>query len=103
MSINSNKKEYALKRYKKTYDELGTLINTYVNLAVIPVSVNDNITTAIENGILYTIKTPTGITGYKTFDLKEVYRLEGNGSIYEITGINQSGRLTQLTLKEVLI
>lgn len=103
MSINSNMKPYALKKYTKTYDELGTPINTYVNLAVIPVSVNDNITTKIENGMLYTIKTPTGITGYKAFDLKETYRLEGNGSIFEITGINQSGRLTQLTLKEVFI
>jgi hypothetical protein len=96
-------KPYALKRYAKTYDELGTPIYSYVAVATIPVSINDNITTAIENGILYTIKTPTGITGYKLFDLKENYRLEGNGSIYEITGINQGGRLTQLTLKEVLI
>lgn len=103
MSINSNMKPYALKKYTKTYDELGTPINSYVPVTIIPVSINDNMSTEIENGILYTIKTPTGITGYKLFDLKEVYRLEGNGSIFEITGINQSGRLTQLTLKEVFI
>lgn len=103
MSINSNMKAYALKRYAQTYDELGTPINSYVAVAVIPVSVNDNITTAVENDILHVIKTPTGITGYKSFDLAEKYRLEGNGNIYEITGINQSGRMTQLTLKEVFV
>lgn len=103
MSINSNMKAYALKKYTKTYDELGTPINTYVPITVIPVSINDSITIKIENGISYAVKTPTAVTGYKVFNLKEVYRLEGNGNIFEITGINQSGRLTQLTLKEVLI
>lgn len=103
MSINSNMKPYALKKYAKTYDEMGTPIYAYVAVTVVPVSVNDNITTEITNGILYTIKTPTGITEYKSFDLAEKYRLEGNGNIFEVTGINQSGRFTQLTLKEVIL
>lgn len=103
MSINSNMKPYALKRYAKTFDELGTPVFAYVPVATIPVSINYTITSKIDNGILYTVRTPQGITQYKNFDLKEKYRLEGNGQVLDIESIVQESRMTQLILKEVFI
>lgn len=103
MSINSNMKPYALKKYAKTYDEMGTPIFNYVAVAMIPVSISYTVTNNIDNGILYTVRTPQGITQYRNFDLKEKYRLEGNGQTLEIESIVQESRLTQLTLKEVFI
>jgi hypothetical protein len=102
MSIASSMKLYLLQKYVQTYDELGTPVNAYVDIKSIDVTVNNVVSTDIENGIAYTITTPTGITSYNEFDLSKKYRLVGVG-IYEITGINQSGRYTQLMLKEVLI
>jgi hypothetical protein len=96
-------KPYALKRYTQTYDELGTPIYSYVAVATIPVSINYTVTNNIDNGILYTIRTPQGITQYKAFDLKEKYRLEGNGQVLDVESIVQESRYAQLILKEVLI
>lgn len=102
MSIESDKKSYLLQKYTRTYDELGTPVNAYIDVKGIFVTINNYISKDVENGIAYTIVTPEGITNYKEFDLKEKYRLVG-ASIYEITGINQSGRFTQLALREVFL
>lgn len=103
MSINSNMKSYVLKKDIPNYDALNTPIDNYVNVDVVTACVNYNTSTKIDNGIVYKITTPSGITDYKSFDLKERYRLEGNGHIFDIEGINQEGRKTLLMLKEVFI
>ena len=103
MSINSNIKDYTLKKYTQTYDAIGTPIFAYETVKTIPVSISYTAISKIENGILYTVRTPQGITQYRNFDLKEKYRLEGNGQTLEIESIVQESRLTQLTLKEVFL
>ena len=50
---------------------MGTPIFNYVAVAMIPVSISYTVTNNIDNGILYTVRTPQGITQYRNFDLKE--------------------------------
>jgi head-tail adaptor len=103
MSINSKQETYLLKCWAKTYDELGTPIETWADVAEVRASVNYNNTTEIINGIAYKTTTPTAITDYNDFNLKEKYQLVNNRHKFNIEGINQEGRKTQLVLKEVLI
>jgi len=111
MSINSNMKPYTLKKYTHLLDDnddpryssLGEPIFDYVEVESIDVSVNYANSTIIIDGIFYKKVLPSGITDYTEFDLKENYRLEGNGHIYNIEGINPGGRKTALSLKEVFI
>lgn len=111
MSINSNMKPFTLKKYiqlldefeNPKYNDLGEPIFDYVDVEEIDVSVNYVNSTAIIDGIFYKKVVPSGITDYNQFDFKEQYKLEGNGHIYSIEGINQGGRRTALSLKEVFI
>jgi len=103
MSINSNMKPYLLKKLGTAHDELGTPIDNYGEVETINVSVNYVNSTKIVDGIYYKITTPSGITTYNQFDLTEQYRLDGNGHLFNIEGINQEGRRTILSLKEVFV
>lgn len=111
MSINSNMKPYTLNKYTHLldvngdpkYSSLGEPIFDYVEVETINVSVNYVNSTVVVDGIFYKKTVPSGITDYNQFDLKENYRLEGNGHIYSIEGINPGSRRTALSLKEVFI
>ena len=103
MSINSNKEKYTLKRWAKTYDELGAPIEKWLDVEEIDVSINYNNTTEIINGIAYKTMTPTAITDYDVFSLKDSYKIVNAKHTFYIESINQEGRLTQLVLKEVFI
>ncbi|NYB73398.1 hypothetical protein HZF24_04510 [Sedimentibacter hydroxybenzoicus DSM 7310] len=96
-------KPYLLKRQSKIYDDLGTPIDEYIPIKTIDISVNYATSTKIEDGIFYKITVPAGITMYKEFDMTEQYRLDGNGHVFSIEGINQGGRRTILSLKEVYL
>lgn len=102
MSIQANMKPYQLSIYTETEDALGTIINGYIDVTEIEVSISYTTMTQIDNGITYNITLPQGITEYSLFDRKEKYRLVGQET-YDIDSINLGGRYSQLILKEVLI
>ena len=111
MSINSNTKSYSLQKHTQLLDEfkdpilsdLGIPTYDYIDIEMIDVSVNYVNSSVIVDGLLYKKIVPSGITHYNQFDLREDYRLKGNGQHYSIEGINQGGRRTILSLKEVLV
>ena len=103
MSLNSNMLPYELSIYNETEDALGTIIKAYTRVTDIDVSINYTTMQNIDNGIVYSITQPQGITEYKEFDKFGKYRLSSLTEIYDIESINIGGRYTQLILKEVSI
>ncbi len=102
MSIQANMKPYQLSVFTETEDALGTIVKAYTDIAEIQVSISYTTMTQIENGLVYNVTQPIGITEYLEFDRKEKYRLVGQET-YDIVSINLGGRYSQLILKEVLI
>ncbi len=101
MSIQSNMVDYELLVLTITENSLGERIEAYNKVVDIGVSINYVNMSRIDNGIVYNVAQPQGITEYKEFDINKKYRL--SSPTFEIESINQGGRYTQLILKELII
>ena len=93
--------DYALYEVKETIDELGNIVSTKRKVATISVSISTKLISQISNDVLYEIKSLSGLTKYSNFNEKSKYFISKDNKTYNIKTFIL-GRLTQLSLEEVL-